>query len=308
MRSLANIAALHGAYWSFDRWYRIAWYVWPASLALLICGWIVVEKPAAGTASAPGGWAKPVPTATPLPVRRSPVLANWPKELHDDVTTCFSNGADLNPLVEACTRLIESGKVASPQLAAAYNQRGFIQRLKQPDRALQDFDAALKIQPNYAFALVNRAFIYMMRSRFDSAIEDLNRAIDLLAPGLAARAHYLRGFSYARLKNYDKAIADLDEAQRVEPNNPDPYLARADVEQLQQHYDAALRDFDEFSKHAPRDPRGLIGRAAILEATGRPQEALAALDSAVSLDPANTRALAARDRLRAQQSAPERPQ
>ena len=43
MRMTARIAARHGGLWSFDRWYRLAWYAWPVSAALLICGWIVIE-------------------------------------------------------------------------------------------------------------------------------------------------------------------------------------------------------------------------------------------------------------------------
>ena len=90
---------------------------------------------------------------------------------------------------------------------------------------------------------------------------------------------------------------------KVEPNNPDPYLTRGELEQAQQQYDAALKDFDEFSKRAPRSPRGLIGRGSVLEATGRPKEALVAYEQAVTLEPANAQALAARDRLRSAQDA-----
>jgi len=40
MRS--RVASLHGALWKFDRPYRLSWYLGPGSLALLICGWIVI--------------------------------------------------------------------------------------------------------------------------------------------------------------------------------------------------------------------------------------------------------------------------
>ena len=33
MRWTTRIAALHGAYWSFDQWYRLSWYVWPGTIA-----------------------------------------------------------------------------------------------------------------------------------------------------------------------------------------------------------------------------------------------------------------------------------
>lgn len=296
------MAALHGALWGFDRWYRLSWHIWPASMALLVCGWIYLDKPAGVTSSA-APWAKPVPNAPAQPVRRSPVLASWPEKLQGDVVTCFSNAIDLNPLIEACTRLIDSGQAANPQLVAAYSQRGFLRRLKEPDLALTDYNAALNIQADAPVALTNRAWIYMTRSRYDVALQDLNKAIELFPPALAARARYYRGYTFAKQKDYPAAMSDLNEAVRVEPGNPDPYLTRGELEQAQQLYDAALRDFDEFSKRATRSPRGLIARGMVLEATGRAKEALLAYENAVLLDPANSQALAARDRLRSAQDA-----
>src|SRR5438132_10279108 len=249
MQWTARLAAQHSAIWAFDRWYRLWWYVGPASLALLISGWICIDKPA-GVAAPSAPWGRPVPNAPPQPVRRSPILANWPEKLHNDVMICFSNAVDLNPLVEACTRLIDSGLAANPQLVAAYTQRGFLRRLKEPDVALADYDAALNIQADAPVVLQNRAWIYMSRSRYDAALQDLNKAIEVFPPANAARARYYRGFTFFKLKEYPSALSDLDEAVKVEPQNPDPYLTRGELEQAQQQYDAALRDFDDFSKRA----------------------------------------------------------
>jgi len=300
MRLTAHIAALHGAYWSFDRWYRLAWYIWPGSLALLVCGWIYVEKPGGAAAPALGPWAKPAASAPPQPVRHSPILANWPEKLHSDVITCFSNAIDPTPLVEACTRLIESGQIENPQLVAAYSQRGILQRLKQPDYALEDYNAAVKIQPNAPLVLTNRAWIYMTRNQYDDAIADLNKAIELFPPAQAARSYVYRGYCYLRLMDNTRAMSDLNEALRLDPNATDPYLYRGEIERRQKLYDAALRDFDEHIKLAPRDSRGFIGRSDILEATGRIQDALAAVENALAVDPDNARALVGRDQLRTQ--------
>jgi tetratricopeptide (TPR) repeat protein len=301
MQWTSRIAAQHSALWGFDRWYRLWWYIWPASLALLISGWICIDKPG-GAASSSAPWGRPVPNAPPQPIRRSPTLANWPEKLQNDVVTCFSNAIDVTPLIEACTRLIDSGQAGNQQLVAAYNQRGFYQRLKQPDLALADYNAALNIQADAPVVLTNRAWIYINRNRYDAALEDLNKAINLFPPAAAARARHYRGFTFFKLKDYPSAMSDLNEAQRLEPNNPDPYLTRGEVEQAQQQYDAALRDFDEFSKRAPRNPRALIDRGSVLEATGRSKEALLAYENALALEPANAQALAARDRLRVQQN------
>ena len=304
MSRVSRLAAVHGAFWVADRWYRIWWYVWPAALALLISGWIYTDKPSWGGAAntSPGDWAKPVALATPIPIRSSPILANWPEKLQNDVVSCFASATDIHPLIDACTRLIDSGEISNPQRSSAYNQRGFLRRVKEPARALEDFDAALKIMPNVPYALTNRAFVYIGQGKFDEAIQDLNKAIEQFPPVASARARHFRGLAYFKLKDYDKAMSDLNDAVRLDPNNPDPLMSRGEVEQARNSNDTALRDFDEYIRRMPRDPRGPIGRATVLEATGRLQEALAALDDALTIDPANLHAAMLRTRIRAQQS------
>lgn len=302
MTTLSRLAAVHGAFWIADRWYRIWWYVWPASLGLLICGWIYVDKPGLDGAQESvlrGDWAKPMTNAPAIPVRNSPLLANWPQRLHDDVITCFSNASDIVPPVDACSRLLAVGDIANPQRSAAYNQRGFLQRIKRPAASLEDFDMALRITPDAPIVLTNRAFIYLTRNQNDAALADLNKAIERLPPAATARAHFLRGVAYKQLVDYGKAVAELDEAQKIEPNIPDHLIIRGEIELARKNYDTAMSDFDEFVRRAPRDPRGPIGRATVLEATGRTQDAIAALDAALAIDPANPRALSLRERMRA---------
>jgi Tfp pilus assembly protein PilF len=298
MKVTAHIASLHGAYWSFDRWYRMWWYIWPGALALLICGWICVDKPTGSTpASAartaqtypPGSRSKPAnqPTKTVGPVNLNQFVVGW--------NNCFSN-RDWS--ITACSGIINGGQVAGTQLAAVYAQRGFMQREKQPDLALADYNAALKVQPDFADALAGRAWIRMTRSEYNIALEDLNRAVDLLPPASSATVRYYRGYAFLRLTDYPRALTDLDEAQKLQPNNADIYLARGEVEQALGNNEAALRDFDEFGKLAPKDPRGLVWRSSVLEESGRTQEALAAMESALALEPDNETKRSERDRLR----------
>jgi tetratricopeptide (TPR) repeat protein len=297
MQWTSRIAAQHSALWGFDRWYRLWWYIWPAALALLVIGWICIDKPG-GAAVSGGPWGKPVTQSPVIPNLKVTPAQQPNAEL--ELVSCFAN----RPVASetACTRLIDAGQVAGQRLAAVYTQRGYLRRERDPARALVDYDSALRIQPGFADALDNRAWIYMTRGEYDAALADLNKAIDLLPPTAAGIARYYRGYAFFKLNNYPQALDDLNEAQKLQPNNADIYLARGDVEQAQENYDAALRDFDEFSKRAPKDVRGPISRGAVLEAMGRSQEALAALEAAVALEPGNASAQAERDRLRAQQS------
>jgi regulator of sirC expression with transglutaminase-like and TPR domain len=189
-------------------------------------------------------------------------------------------------------------------LAQVYVQLGFVQREKDPDRALTNYDTALKVQPNSADALAGRAWINMNRGQYEAALPDLNRAIDVSSPAAPSTAvtRYYRGFAFLKLKDYSKALIDLNEAIKLQADHADYYLARGEVQQALESYDAALSDFDAFSKLAPKDARGLIWRGEVLEAMGKSQQALIALEGAVSLSPDDQFAVSERDRLRAQQN------
>jgi hypothetical protein len=66
MPTLSKVAALHGALWNVDPWYRRSWYVGPLSTALMICGWIVAQ-PQQPEKSLAIPWAVPLFTWRPAP-------------------------------------------------------------------------------------------------------------------------------------------------------------------------------------------------------------------------------------------------
>jgi tetratricopeptide (TPR) repeat protein len=76
-------------------------------------------------------------------------------------------------------------------------------------RAMQSPD----LPPNLAVdALTDRGFAYIMRGAFPLAVQDFNAALlrkPDLAPALAGR-----GWAESGLKQYDAALADLDQALR----------------------------------------------------------------------------------------------
>jgi tetratricopeptide (TPR) repeat protein len=289
MRSvLTQLAALHGAYWSFDRWYRLWWYIWPGSVALLIIGWTCIDE-AGGQTLTSALWG--------TPLIRTQASINWPEALRADARKCFSIEMDLGPLIEACSRLIDSEGPDSKALSAAYSQRGLHYRLSQPDRALEDYNAALKLQPDAPVVLTNRAWIYMTRKQYETALEDLNRAIDLMPEKQrSGRALYYRGYTLLRMKEYTRALSDLD-AVRDPIYNTDMHLARGETLQALKDYRKALVDYDAYIFMAQSDPRGYVLRGSLFEEAGQPKDALVSYNRALTLDPANPQAIAARERL-----------
>src|SRR5258708_7345356 len=91
--------------------------------------------------------------------------------------------------IGACTTLIQSGRETTQSLASAFNNRGNAYAQKgQHDRAIEDFDQALRLDSNYAFALQSRGAAYFNKGQYDRAIQDYDQPLRL-APSYAITYH-----------------------------------------------------------------------------------------------------------------------
>ena len=81
------------------------------------------------------------------------------------------------------------------------------------DKAIEEFNKAIEINPNDANAYNNRGFAYGMIGNLDQAIEDYNKAIEI-NPKLA-EAYHDRGVAYFGKKEYDKAWQDVHMAESL---------------------------------------------------------------------------------------------
>jgi tetratricopeptide (TPR) repeat protein len=54
-----------------------------------------------------------------------------------------------------------------------------LSQIGQADRAMDDFNAAIKLDPSYIDALNNRGLAYFGRGAYDLAIEDFDRVLKL---------------------------------------------------------------------------------------------------------------------------------
>src|ERR1700723_817978 len=72
--------------------------------------------------------------------------------------------------IAACTAVIKASKGQSKDLASAFGNRGSAYFAKaQYDRAIQDFDQAIKLDPNLALAFSNRGNAYSRQRQYDRA-------------------------------------------------------------------------------------------------------------------------------------------
>ena len=114
---------------------------------------------------------------------------------------------NLRKLIDPVAALaIEAGDLPAKSLAYVFNNRGASYRnLNQYNRAIEDYDQAIKIKPEDADAYVNRGISYAAMNQHDLAIEDYDLAIKIndgpAVEGLTRlreQSPYLHGLAHAR--------------------------------------------------------------------------------------------------------------
>src|SRR6187399_14183 len=79
--------------------------------------------------------------------------------------------ASLEPRINGCTSLIDSGQGTPVALATAYNNRGNAYTVKGDyDRAIQDFHQSIKLNPTFAKPFNNRGVAHLKKGEYDLAI------------------------------------------------------------------------------------------------------------------------------------------
>jgi WD40 repeat protein/Tfp pilus assembly protein PilF len=154
-----------------------------------------------------------------------------------------------------------------------------------------DSGEAIKRDPNDAAAFGRRAAAYLAERDYDRAVADYTAAARLDSAGAGyrtglARAYYERGHTFYDRRDYHSAIADYSEAIRLEPTAQrfnSRCWARAIVGELQ----PALADCNEALKLEPAYANALDSRAFAYLKLGELDNAIADYDAALKLDPRN---------------------
>lgn len=131
----------------------------------------------------------------------------------------------------------------SPQkIPFAYRNRGVAYgRSGQYGKAMEDFNLAIAVSPNYAKVYNDRGVTYDKTGQYGRAIEDFSRAITL-DPG-DGLAYSNRGLVFYKFARYEEALKDYTEAIRLTTNSSELYRKRGEINRILGRLEEAERDF-----------------------------------------------------------------
>jgi tetratricopeptide (TPR) repeat protein len=169
-------------------------------------------------------------------------------------------------------------------LADAYQKLGRTYSAQGDHRAaVTVLEEALRRRPNSPDLLVDLSIALFNTSQFKQAIARLDSAV-AVNPQVAATYH-MRGKCYFMLNEFDKAVADLQKALQLKPQDYDVAYTLALANLKLKQVPAAQKIFDRMLAELGNRPqlRILMGRA--YRQTGFLPEAIDEFKKAIALDP-----------------------
>ena len=122
--------------------------------------------------------------------------------------------------IDGCSAVIKAARDKGDKLAEAFNNRGVGYRLKGDyDRAIADYNQAIKLNAKFAIAYNNRAWAYFKAGKAAQGLPDAERSLQM-QPG-SADALNTRGHILEALGRREEAIADFRGALSRDPSRRD---------------------------------------------------------------------------------------
>lgn len=205
-----------------------------------------------------------------------------------------------------------------PAFPEALSARAIVlQRLGQPEDALESFEALLELRPQDAEALFNMGVVLQSLGRMAEALVTYEKvlyrspahcealtnrgallerfgrheealacfsAIETIKPGDSANL-FNKGSVLRKLGRLEDALAAYEDAARRGPPDAETELNRGNVLQKLGRLEEALAAYDLSSRYRCDYPQALYNKGIALQGLGRLREAFAAYDAVLALDP-----------------------
>ena len=175
-----------------------------------------------------------------------------PSTFSQQLDWCGGKGnASADQIISGCTALIGSGRGNNKGLSeAAYNRGNAYASIGELDRAIADYDQAIRLNPTMAAAFDNRGRAYSLKNQFERAVADYDKAVRL-NPNSAVALHN-RCWTQAALGHTREALSDCNEALRIEPQDAVTLGTRGFAYLRAGAFDKAILDYDAALQNDPK--------------------------------------------------------
>jgi tetratricopeptide (TPR) repeat protein len=159
---------------------------------------------------------------------------------------------------EAAISDFEKAEQLGMKSSNLYSNWGFTYyKLKQPEKAIPLFDKAISIDPKNSHPYRWLGEIKYDKNDDKGAEEYYTKAINL---NPNSSNHFARGLAYYYLKDYKKAIQDMDKAIQLNPNAGQYYYDRGDAKDMIKDYVGACIDWKVAKEKGYSVPENKINR------------------------------------------------
>lgn len=176
---------------------------------------------------------------------------------------------------------------ASSPVPLAFNNRGFVYlQTGQFGKAIDDYTAAIALNPSYSEAYHSRGQAFDAQGMVDRAIDDYTQA-------LAWRPSYYeaynsRGIAYQEQGRLNEAIADFSTAITLNPADSRIYNNRAIAFYKAGQFDKSLEDYSAAIALDPSLYTAYLNRSLVLKKMGQLAKAREDCNRAIALNPSFT--------------------
>jgi CHAT domain-containing protein/lipoprotein NlpI len=207
----------------------------------------------------------------------------------------YLNHNDYQQAIEQFDRALE----INPNFAEAYYLRGITHRqMDDTSKAVEDYTQALQIKPNLSEAHTSRASARSNIGDYKGAVEDYTQVLQ--SNPFDIEAYVNRGLVETRLGNNQAAIEDCTKALRLNPNYASAYVNRGLARSNIGDFNGALKDWTQAVENAPNDAQAYSNRCFVRAELGDPQGALEDCNQALQINPSFDQAYANRGFVRSQ--------
>jgi tetratricopeptide (TPR) repeat protein len=214
----------------------------------------------------------------------------------ENLQICFDQKQPPSKRLSSCTQILDKENLQKNEYRMVYVARAQIYRKSGDDRAaLQDLNAAVKIDPKSGQAWVARGTYYLSKTDYSAAMEDFNTAVKLSPKDPVGYDN--RGIGFISMGKPEAAIADFTRAIALDPHDMSAYSNRATAGLATGKLEQVIADLTEVIRVEAANGMAYYNRGTAYDREGKTDQALDDYRITVRLLPSFAPAFAALGRL-----------